>query len=161
MRFFCLILVFAVVMFAVSCGVNNKDSTEILRDIMEDVDSLPAGKIYRAECEEGSGEYFTDSMRKAMYGEDSDRYFSLMEEYSIFVSSSGFPGEIAVFKCYSATDARLVEFMCRNRAELLRVALRSTAFSELAESISVLREGRYVVFVMADGYRGNPKKAVK
>lgn len=161
MRFFCFILVLAIIMSGVSCGANNKPCIDILNEITDGVEKLPAGKIYRSQSEAGTDGYFTDSMRNAMYGEDSERYFSLMEEYALFASSSGVPCEIAVFKCYSATDARSVEFMCRNRAQLLVVALNGTGFSELCDEISVIREGRYVVFVMAEGYEGKPQRAVK
>ncbi|MBE6667999.1 MAG: hypothetical protein E7607_06810 [Ruminococcaceae bacterium] len=160
MRFFSLILILAVALSLVCCGTNNKPCEKILNGITDDVKNLPAGKIYRSHSEAGTDGYFTESMRKAMYGEDSERYFSLMEEYALFVSS-GEPCEIAVFKCYSATDARSVEFMCMNRLQLLRVALNGTGFSSLCDGIRVIREGRYVVFVMAKGYCGNPQKAVK
>ena len=160
MRFFCVALILACCLNMVSCQRVNKPCTEMLEEIISDIDQLPAGNIYSAHSEIGSARYFPDSMRKAMYGADCDRWFSLMEEYALFVSSSGLPCEIAVFKCYSATDARNVEFMCLNRAELLRTALRGTGFLGLCDKICVLREGRVVLFIMAENYRGNARRTV-
>lgn len=161
MRFFSVIIVLIIVMSAVSCMANNKPCMEILNEIVDDVERLPAGKIYRSGSEAGGEGFYTEGMRKTMYGEDSERYFSLMEEYALFVSSSGVPCEIAVFKCYSATDARGVEFMCRNRAQLLSVALNGTGFATLCDRIIIIREGRYVLFVMAEGYRENPQRLIR
>ena len=160
MRFFCVVLILAFCLNISSCQRVNKPCARMLEEIMSDTEMLPAGNVYSSQCEMGSDRYFPDSMRKTMYGEDSDRWFSLMEEYALFVSSSGIPCEIAVFKCYSATDARSVEFMCLNRAELLRTALRGTGFSELCDRIYVEREGRLVLFIMEEKYSGNIKKTV-
>ena len=161
MRFFCVVLILACCLNFCSCLRVNKSCAEILEEIMSDTEQLPTGKIYSSHCEMGSDGYFPEAMRKAMYGEDSDRWLSLTEEYALFVSSSGIPSEIAVFKCYSATDARSLEFMCLNRAELLRTALRGTGFSELCDKIYVAREGRAVLFIMTENYRGNAKRAVR
>ena len=160
MRFFCVVLILAFCLNISSCQRVNKPCARMLEEIMSDTEILPAGNVYGSQCEMGSEGYFPDSMRKTMYGDDCDRWFSLMEEYALFVSSSGIPCEIAVFKCYSATDARSVEFMCLNRAELLRTALRGTGFSELCGRISVARDGRVVLFIMAEKYSGNIKKTV-
>ena len=160
MRFFCVILILAFCLNISSCQRVNKPCARMLEEIMSDTELLPAGNVYSSHSEVGSDRYFPDSMRKTMYGDDCDRWFSLMEEYALFVSSSGILCEIAVFKCYSATDARSVEFMCLNRAELLRTALRGTGFSELCDRISVMREGRVVLFIMAEKYSGNAKRAV-
>ena len=160
MRFFCVVLILAFCLNISSCQRVNKPCARMLEEIMSDTEMLPAGNVYRSQCEMGRDGYFPDSMRKTMYGDDCDRWFSLMEEYALFVSSTGIPCEFAVFKCYSATDARSVEFMCLNRAELLRTALRGTGFSELCGRISVARDGRVVLFIMAEKYSGNIKKTV-
>ncbi len=150
MKLFSFILSVLLCLSLVSCSAAKKDSGEILGALMEHCGTLPRGVIYEKSAPEGEGGYMSPTLAEALYGERAAQYFSLLEEYSIYLSSFASPYEIAVFKCYSSTDARKIERMCRERADIVSVALRRTEFYELCGNIRIVREGDRVVFLMTD-----------
>ena len=111
---------------------------------------LPDGVLYDSAAEEGSDGYCSVSLRQSLYGEAAEETFALVEEYAVYVSSFILPIEMAVFRCYSATDAHRVEAMCLNRGETLRIALRGTELEALSDSVRILCRGRYVVMILAE-----------
>lgn len=133
-----------------SCSFSERSADDILERLMIRCVSLPEGEIFGSDAEEGEDGFLPPTVRNAMYGEDCAEYFSLIEEYSIYLSSFASPYEIAVFKCYSGSDGLKIERMCRERKDIVGVALRDTSFYELYDDIRVVREGKYVIFIMCD-----------
>ena len=140
-----------------SCSVREKGTAEILSELMSELDGLPSGVVYDADAEEGEDGYLSPFMAEALYGEDASECFALAEDYSIYLSAYATPYEIAVFRCYSSTDATRIEQLCRDRADIVSVALRSTEFYRLCQSIRIIKRGHTVVFAMTD----EPEKALR
>lgn len=150
MKLFSIILSALLCLSLSSCSVKNKHSGEILAELWERCEKLPRGVIYESGTPEGEENYMSPTLAEALYGERSSEYFPLIEEFSIYLSSFASPYEIAVFICYSSTDARKIERMCRERADIVSVALRHTEFYELCDNIRIVRKGNTVVFLMTD-----------
>ena len=148
MKPFSVILIFVLCFGLCACSGR---AFEIFDRLIEECEDLPSGVIYRSDAEEGNESFFSPSVRNSMYGEDSEKKFALIEEYSIYLSSFASPYEIGVFKCYTTSGAESVEFMCRGRADILRVALRETDFQALCDDVRIIRRGNFVIFIMTDG----------
>ena len=150
MKLFSFVLSIILCLSLVSCTSKKRNTGEILQELMTAARELPQGEIYVKNAAEGEDGYLSAAMADALYGEAASEYLALTEEYSIYLSSFAKPYEIAVFKCYSSTDAQKIERMCRERANIVSVALRRTEFHSLHENIRIIREGDTVVFLMTD-----------
>lgn len=131
-----------------SCSARSASTGEILSRLMTNEIDLPAGVIYTPDAEEGETGYLSPSLAEALWGEDAEEGFGLLEDYSVYISSFASPFEIGVFRCYSATDAIRIEQLCRGRADIVTVALRHTEYYSLCHNARILREGDTVVFIM-------------
>ena len=132
-----------------SCARAQTPCCDILNGIMYSRDDLPEGKIYISGEEEASEHYLSPQLMRTMYGEDAEELFGLLEEYAIYISSFASPCEIAIFKCYSSSDAHRIDTMCRSRIDDLRVALHATEFEELCNSAITETYGRYVIMTIS------------
>ena len=151
MRLFSVFLAFVLCLSLSSCSARRELHTaEILADIMEYCDGLPRGVIYTSEAEVGAEGYLSPALVEALWGEDAEEGFSMLEEYSVYLSSFAAPYEIGVYRCYSATDAERIEELCRARADIVSVALRQTEYYSLCQNIRIYRRRRVVVFLMTD-----------
>jgi len=157
MKLFCFILSMVICLGMISCQMKEEKAEEMLGDILSEVGGLPTGVVYRPQAEEGDEGYLSRSLTEALYGEDSEICFALIEDYAIYLSSFAAPYEIAVFKSYSKSDALRIEQMCRQRADIVSVALRETEFFSLSGNIRIIRSGATVVFSMTD----NPDRSVR
>ena len=149
-----------VVILLVSCARGEVEALSLLEELMESYGQLPEGQIYCQSAEEGLPSYLNDSQRRTLYGEKAEDAFPLMSDFAIYLSSRPMPLELAVFQCYSRTDAHFVAAMCMERGELLRVAFRGTAFDERGDCVRVLVKNRTVIMtVIPDlGEEGTPKE---
>ena len=148
--------VIAFILSASSCNETPSCSFLIAKMLAvsgEDIDGN--GYLYYASAEEGSTEYFSQELYSAMYGEDSKtRYFSKIEDFAVFVSQRT-AGELALFKCYSRSDADDIAKMCLIRADSIKVALRGSESAEKSKNIKVGIYGKIVVFYFVE----QPQKA--
>ena len=140
-----ILLLCLVTALLVSCGGREAEALPLLEALMESCGELPAGQIYCQAAEEGMSSYLSDSRKLTLYGEKAEEVFPLVSDFAIYLSSLALPFEIAVFQCYSRTDAHLVAAMCMERGELLRVALRGTAFENREDWVCVTVKNRTVV----------------
>ena len=131
-----------------SCGQKNSSPREILDELMAVSGELPEGTVFLSDAEEGSEEYLSPTLLRAMYGEEAEEEFEAVEDSALYLSSFAAPYEIAVFRCYSATDARRIEALCLYRADEIRVALRETDFYSLIDSLRVLCRGKTVILML-------------
>ena len=150
MKLFRFVILLLLVVSLCSCSLRDRGTDEILSELMSEIEGLPSGAIYVSGAEEGSDGYLSPFMAEALYGEDASECFALVEDYSIYLSAYATPYEIAVFRCYSSTDAARVERLCRDRADIVSVALRSTEFYGLCQNIRIVKRGHTVVFAMTD-----------
>ncbi len=140
-----------------SCSSPPTDTGEVLSRLMENETDLPAGVIFTTKAAEGEEGYLSPALAEALWGEDSEEAFGLLEDYSVYISSFAAPFEIGVFRCYSATDAIRIEQLCRARADIVTVALRHTEYYGLCHNARILREGDTVIFIMTS----DPDKTLK
>lgn len=152
-------LVCAMALLGVSCGKEPLPVAEVLSRLEEVTGDLPAGARYCSDAEEGEAEAMPSDLRNALFGEESERIFSTVEEYAMYLSWSATPTEMAVFRCYSATDAHRVALMCTERIEELRIALRGTEWESLATDAVVICRRRDVLLCITDCARSVEKKA--
>ena len=145
------LFIFTVLLFVVplvSCKGESRRAEEFLSALMADTQGLPAGEIYVKGAKEGESAFFSQSLCESMYGARAAELLTLAEDFAIYMSSIAAPYEIAVFKCYSATDAEKLAALCANRAEELRVLLSKTEWRELCDSAKIKVDGRIVVMTV-------------
>ncbi len=132
----------------VSCG-DRRNTEDILFNITKRFDDLPDGNVYLSSATEGSENFLSASVIKSLYHDGADEYeFSMIEEYAIYISSFAKPSEIAVYKCYSRSDANLIASMCLKRIEKLSIMLAGTAFSEIPLRADIDIKGHFVIVTM-------------
>ena len=139
-------LILALSVSAVACRQAETGTGVLLGEEMAAIDGLPSGQIYRSDASEGEAAYFSPQMMETMYGEGAaERYFSLLEEYAIYLSSRESPYEIAVLRCYARSDTDRIAEMCLARVEHLRIGLAGTPYRAHADAATVRVEGRTVI----------------
>lgn len=148
-RLFVIILSFLCAASLLSCKSRTRSAEQVLEEISLSL-SLPAGELYFSGAEETSPSYLSPELAKTLYGKDSERYLALTEEYAIYLSGFAKPYEIAVFKCYSASDTDALAEMCLSRAELLSVLLRDTDAQSFVGNARIFSKGKYTVMVICD-----------
>ena len=135
-----------------SCSSKSASCSDILSGLI-DLGSEEAkrnGQVFLLSAEEGRIEYFSEENRALMYGAEAvEHCFSKIEDCAVFTSSHT-PEEIAVFKCYSASDTDKIAKMCLSRADNIKIALRGSAWQEKSEKIRVTIYRRFVVFAFTD-----------
>lgn len=145
-RFF--MSIFAIVFLMISlfsCAREDRNAVEILSSIMAKTEGIPVGNIYIKNAKEGEKAYFSESLCESMYGSSVFELLTLTEDFSIYMASVSAPYEIAVFKCYSSTDAEKIAAVCAKRAEALRVLLSKTEWKALCDSAKITVDGRTVI----------------
>ena len=116
------------------------------------------GSVFLLGADEGSLEYFSDEVKTLMYGENAiERYFSKVEDCAVYVCSH-IPEELAIFKCYAASDTDEIAKMCLERADMIKVSLRGGAWKSKTEKIRVTIHRHYVVFSFTDDPEGIEKR---
>ena len=157
----CALLCAAALLVGTSCGRSSLSAAEILSRLEETAGELPAGERYYSGVEEGYEGGLPSDLRNSLYGEESEEIFETVEEYAIYLSSAAKPAQIAVFRCYSATDAHRVTLMCMERSEALRTALRGTEWEAFVDGAVVLCRGRDVLLCLTDCAQSMEKQAVR
>lgn len=147
-RIFALCLCIATVFCFSSCNSDDKESLDILCELLvfsKGKISEPEG-VYTTDAEEGDPAYFSEEMKKSLYGEKrASECFEIIEDCAVFVSGRG-AEELAVFKCYSRSDTDAVAAMCLERSESLRVALKQIKNQDTSKTTQIEIHGRYVLF---------------
>ncbi len=150
-----LIFIFAFVFLFSSCTYSNKSNTQqLLAELIAiSGESMESGSFYISSAEEQEPGYMSDDTKKLLYGSRAQSSFEKIEEYTVFVSARG-AGELALFKCFSASDTREIEKMCLERAEEIKVALRHTPYEDKSRKIQVCVSGKLVFMCLCDNARG-------
>lgn len=147
--FFIKITSILLLLFLLPSCKDTRSAEDVLFNITKDFDNLPDGSVYLSSAEEGSKKFLSVAMINSLYHNGAAEYeFSLVEEYAIYISSFAKPCEIAVYKCYSASDTDLIASMCHKRIEKLRVMLAGTSFAEIIDAADVEVKGRFVIVTM-------------
>ena len=155
------LLIFALIfgLMLSSCSKNESAQT-ILASLLEvsGENFEDGGEVYFSDAYEGQIGYFSDTIKALMYGEDAAKnIFPLTESCAVFVSSRE-PSEIAVFKCYSASDTDEIERTLLERADEIKVMLHNTRWREKSEDISVIVHKKYVLLLFAENTRSVERK---
>ena len=152
------ILIFALLLC--SCQGKQHNTLELLGSLLNvSGESLEGnGIFYYSEALEGELGYFSKADQFLMYGKDNvEHNFPKIEECAVFVSSRA-PSELAIFKCYSASDTDEIERMCLERADEIKVALYNTQWRDKTEGISIVVYKRYVIFSFVENGSGVERK---
>ena len=140
--------IFLVLLLLTSCG-EKRSAEDVLFDVTKDFDDLPDGNVYLSSAKEGSQNFLSVTIINSLYHEGAAEYeFSLVEEYAIYISEFAKPCEIAVYKCYSASDTDLIASMCLRRIEKLCVMLSETSFSYIPQNADIDVKGHFVIVTM-------------
>ncbi len=94
----------------------------------------------------------SEENRKLLYGDSFESSFKKIEEYAIFVSTRG-AGELAVFKCHSASDTAEIAKMCFERADSIKITLRRTPYEEKSRAIRVCVSKKFVIMCFVEDGR--------
>jgi len=116
---------------------------ELLNVSGEDIEGN--GYVFLHDSAENEIGYLSQENKILFYGENRVKQtFDKIEDYAIFVSTHTV-GELAVFKCYSASDTDEVARMCLERADEIKVMLRKSEWKEKSENIRVMVHKKFVV----------------
>lgn len=107
------------------------------------------GTVYSLGASQVEEGYIGEELQRTLYGEKAEKYFSLIEDCAIFLSARE-PAEIAVFKCYSASDTDEIARMCLERADAIKVSLRNSAWRDKIKGIRVIVDRRFVVLLFVE-----------
>ncbi len=130
-----------------SCG-DTRNAEDTLLSITKNLDSLPYGNLYLKSAEEGRAEHLTATTITSLYHEGAAEYeFTLIEDFAIYLCPKE-PCEVAVYKCYSASDTDLIAAMCLRRIDSLRILLEETPYNEIPKNAEVDINGRFVIVIM-------------
>ena len=138
-----------------SCSANPSPH-DIVSALSANETSLPPGRIYYSEANEGSDGYLPSSLLSAVYGIPDG--FGGIQSCAIRLSSFFHPCEFAVFLCDSPNTAHSVATFCRQRLDTLkRSALSSSSMCGMTaeeylsylENAVVLISGRYVSLIIS------------
>lgn len=140
-----LLLLFLVLCLALcSCDKESVEADNVLNNIIENEKALPVGQIYRKGAEEGKDDYLSGNMIGILYGVKAEsEYFSMLEDYAIYLSSFAKPFEVAVFKCYSKSDVDSISKLCFLRGDIIKSLINHEKGNEDI-SVKVISKGRYV-----------------
>ena len=109
-----------------------------------------SGVLFSSSAEENTLGYMSDENKRIMYSEKAGSdCFPKIEQFAIFVSAHGVC-ELAVFKCYSASDTDAIIEMCAERAGTIKVALRGSIWEEKSKNARIAVSSRWVAFVLCD-----------
>ena len=143
------VLILMLCVLSCSCAKEGKSASLLLEERLARIENLPQGEIYRSDAAEGEAGYFSERLRRTVYGErDAEHCFGLIEDYAIYLCSFAEPCELAVFRCYAASDADRVAEMCLSRIEYLRIVLAGTDFRARADRATVTVDGRVVIMTL-------------
>ena len=155
------LLIFILIFVLIFCSCAKQQSTQTLLVSLLEVsgESLEGnGIFYYSEALEGELGYFSKADQFLMYGKDNvEHNFPKIEACAMFVSSR-VPSELAIFKCYSASDTDEIERMCLERADEIKVALYNTQWRDKTEGIRVIAYKRYVLFSFVENGSGVERK---
>ena len=144
MKIFLSALLIFCLLFLYSCGESGGGANDILAKMLESEVELPFGNVYLMSANEGDVEYLSERVKNVLYGKkEVKEVFPMIKDYAIYVSSVEVPYEIAVFCCYSRSDADAVVKMCLGRADSLKAYMSHTLEFEKI-SVRVMEKGRFV-----------------
>ena len=150
-----LFIIFVVLCIVFSSCTTDDDMScaDILNALLavsgEDTDGN--GIVYFGGADNGEIGYLSRENAVLIYGENRVKQLfekNKIEDYAMFFSTRE-TGEIAVFKCYSRSDAREVARMCLERADEIKVVLRKSEWREKSEEIRVVIHKKYVAMIFA------------
>lgn len=144
-KYICLLLLFSLVLLP-SCSAKDPSAMEIFSSITEKLPSLPRGSLYISGRAAGDEHYMSPALFSAVFDK---KLLSYVEEYVIYLSSFSLPCEIAVFKCYSSFDRKVVERACMRRLDHLRSYFGSTEHQSTLSSPIIESSGRTVIFIIS------------
>ena len=149
MKKFVLFTLILFLIFSLCSCTDTRSCEEILFSITNEKSSLPYGNLYLKSAEEGDVAHIPDSTLTTLYHEGVLEYeFTLIEDFAIYLCPKA-PCEIAVFRCYSATDTELIAAMCLKRIDMLNVLLEETPYKDIPKNAKIQIKGKVVSVVMA------------
>lgn len=132
-----------------SCAKDKISAEELLSSLEKEIPSLSYGAVYLSGADEGTRQYMSYALFSVLYGDGSEALLHLIEEYAIYLSSFLVPSELAVFKCYSPSDAPKIEKMCLLRLSFLKKHFKGSEYASVVDSASIVRSGRFVIMAIA------------
>ena len=130
----------------------------ILSQMLSYEPDCPVGTVYTSLSGEGEAGYFTPSLCIALYGDGAvPKEWESVEEFSIFLTATEHPVELAVFRSLSSADAEEVAELCARRLSVLRRFRRGTEYELYTARAQIAVFGRYVVMAVS----ADPEVAVE
>lgn len=132
-----------------SCAKESLSAEELLSALKKELPSLSYGTLYLSDADEGTEHYMSSALFSVIYGDGSEPPLHLIEEYAIYLSSFLVPCELAVFKCYSSSDAPKIEKMCLLRISFLKKHFKGSEYEAALDAAAIVRSGRFVIFAIS------------
>ncbi len=113
-------------------------------------EDLPVGVIYFSGAEEGEKGYLSESLCIALYGDEGvPAEWSFVSDFAIYLSASGHPFELAVFRCDMSDGTEEVSELCARRLAVLRNHFRGSDYEAYTSGGRVVILGSCVLMIVS------------
>lgn len=150
------ILLLAVVFLFTACQKKEVTCEELLISGLEyGINGyISNGYIFLKTDDKSSVFFMPDKTKSVMYSEKFIDALEATKDFAIYVSAS-VPYEIAIFECYSKNDIDTILRMCYERADEIKIALRSSDWNRQNAMIEIQAYKKYVISVFSDSTERN------
>ena len=145
----CILLILSSLLSTVACASRAPLPCDgVLSAMLAFTESHPAGKIYRSSAAVGEEDYLSEALSRSLYGVvlTADRGIA---DFSIYLSRTEAPFELAVLRCHSASKAKEIAALCHARIALLRRYFRGKDEEDAIALSRVLICGSTVLMVVS------------
>ena len=160
----CILLILSMLLPLTACAPSAPLPCDaVLSAMLAFAESHPAGKIYRSSAAADDEDYLSDALSRSLYGVALTAEGGIAE-FSLYLSRSEAPFELAVLRCHSASKAAEIAALCHARIELLRHHFRGKDEEDVIALSRVLICGNTVLMVVstdADKLLTEAKRVIK
>ena len=145
----CILLILSSLLSSVSCASRAPLPCDaVLSAMLAYADAHPAGKFYRRSAAAGDEDYLSEALSRSLYGVALTAEGGIAD-FSLYLSRSEAPFELAVLRCHSASKAAEIAALCHARIELLRHYFRGKDEEDVIALSRVLICGNTVLMVVS------------
>jgi len=115
------------------------------KEMIDGVSYIGSGKLYESASDNEDGK-LSDEMISEIYNSD----FSIVEDYSVWISENDSATEIGVFKLKEIGNAEKLKKMFSSRVETLKIKVSKDEEILKLENAVISSEGKYVYYLVTN-----------
>ena len=148
--FFAVIFLISTLFSCSAVRADRASCREVVAAMVESEIGVPAGKYYSLSAPEGDGEYLSNSLLSALFGNGSLPTVTRdWLDCALFLSLKESPCEFAVILCSSRDAAEDTAALLHSRLAAIKVTKALPEYSQMIENASVTITGNYAIFIIS------------